>query len=412
MWHWIKRWRDLAMRDLFWPFQRSSGPEVRGIHFSYEKAGVTVRNEPIPWNADSILVEALVQFPLTAPRRKTDFHLRAPGHPQLTAITMHRHEERDLFRLQFRLPLLRQTSTVELFWKSTPLSQAVLPFLPLERFLDNLRIQAPTVFVRLGEYTVSCQAFLASQCRGLIASGFITSPTSLLPLIDLDFAVEFGEQRTGELQRIPVRLSSAQLASQQALVSVAAKRRPRRIGGWFIAWSLGGRTLARNEIRVVSQRTFRRSLYLADSRYVFQEKNAKPIVTRHLPAMNEYSRLGPCFLLRSREPGMAAICPLEVRAQMKTSTASPSLLDQEVLVTDGPSLFMPGTLSMADLQEVVAFELRCRGQTFGLLSTCPAPVANFTSEGGYKPPDDYAWTSSAEEELSDRLGRLLELPAD
>jgi hypothetical protein len=47
-----------------------------------------------------------------------------------------------------------------------------------------------------------------------------------------------------------------------------------------------------------------------------------------------------------------------------------------------------------------------------LLSTSPAPTANFTSEGGFKTPEDYGWSLAAEEELADRLGKLMEIPLD
>jgi hypothetical protein len=109
---------------------------------------------------------------------------------------------------------------------------------------------------------------------------------------------------------------------------------------------------------------------------------------------------------------MAALCPLEVRVQSKGAEPAPLLHAQQFLVTDGPTPFTPGTVAVSDLENVTAFELLCRGQMLGLLSTSPAPVANFTSEGGYKPPEDYGWNSAAEEELSDRLSRLTEWPLE
>ena len=43
MWPWIKRWRDWAMHDL-WPLYRI-GPQSQALHFSYEKAGLTLANQ-------------------------------------------------------------------------------------------------------------------------------------------------------------------------------------------------------------------------------------------------------------------------------------------------------------------------------------------------------------------------------
>jgi len=77
-------------------------------------------------------------------------------------------------------------------------------------------------------------------------------------------------------------------------------------------------------------------------------------------------------------------------------------------VTDGPTMFAPGTLDAGDLGQVTAFELRTKGSTIGSLSMSPAPVANFTAEGGFKSTPDFPWSAAAEDELNDRLTRLLE----
>ena len=413
MWHWIKLWRDLVMRELFsWPFGRTGGPQARGLHLSYEKAGLLVRQQPIPWNADSVSVDALIHFPTGIVRRKTDFQLRIRNQVPIGAVTLHRHEENDLFRLQFRFPTPRLSTPIELYWKAHPLAQAVVPVFAAEEFIENLQIQSPTVMVRLGEYTVPCQAFLGSQGKGLIASGLVTSPTQLAPLLDLDFAVEFIEKATGQSQQVPVRLIGSQLTSNQALVSVVAPKRPRRIGLWIVQWSLAGRVLARSEVRVLSQRTLRRGLYLADSRYVHHDAKGVPVVTRHLPMLPDGSRVGPCFLVASHERGLAALCPLEVRIQHKSQVKTTSLPEQEVLVTDGPSLFLPGTICSQDLADIAAFDLVSRGRSLGLLPTSPAPTANFTSEGGFDAPNEYPWNPAADEELADRLGKLMELPVE
>ena len=77
MWPWIKRLSDWAMRDL-WPMHRI-GHQPLALHFSYEKAGLTVHDQPIPWNAEAVLVDAMVPLPTAAPRRKHEFVLRIPG---------------------------------------------------------------------------------------------------------------------------------------------------------------------------------------------------------------------------------------------------------------------------------------------------------------------------------------------
>ena len=66
MWPWIKRWRDWAMNDL-WSMHRL-GPQPQALHYSYEKAGLTIPGQPIPWNAEAVVVEANLRLRSTAPR--------------------------------------------------------------------------------------------------------------------------------------------------------------------------------------------------------------------------------------------------------------------------------------------------------------------------------------------------------
>ena len=82
MWHWIKRWRDWAMHDL-WPLYRI-GPQSQALGYSFEKAGLTLHNQPIPWNAEAVLVEAQLR-PGEAARRKGDYELRLTGADPLPA---------------------------------------------------------------------------------------------------------------------------------------------------------------------------------------------------------------------------------------------------------------------------------------------------------------------------------------
>ena len=100
--------------------------------------------------------------------------------------------------------------------------------------------------------------------------------------------------------------------------------------------------------------------------------------------------------------------PVRVAAQVPGAVQPPLLLEQEVLITDGPTMVAPGTLDAADLAQVSGFELSVKGRTLGVLSLCPAPTATFTSEGGFKPPHEFTWSAAAEEEMTERLNRLLE----
>jgi hypothetical protein len=406
MWPWIKRWRDWAMHDL-WPLYRM-GPQPQALHCSYEKAGLTIHGQPIPWNAEAVLVEALVRLPPGAHRRKSDFQIRLPGRSPQAADCLRRQENDDRHRVTFRLAPPAAASTAELLWRGRALGQLTLPVVSQESFVDNLRLQLPTLSVRLGEESVACQTFVSTQCRGLLASAVITSPTSLAPLLDLDLRVEFHCERGGPTQVVPVKLCSSQLAGRQALVTAVPGRFPRRIGSWVATWRLGERTLVTQRIRAISQRHFQRSLRVSDSRFVVQAGKEKVSIARQLPPLEGIDRAGPCFLVSSKEAGMAALCRFHVRAQVTEAITPPLLHDQEILITDGPALVAPGTVEAADLARVNAFELCLRGQTLGVLPLCPAPTAAFTVEGGFKAPSDFPWSAAAEDELNDRLTRLLE----
>jgi hypothetical protein len=400
------------MNDLL-PLYRI-GAQPQALHYSYEKAGLVVNDQPVPWNAEAVLVEVALRLPPSA-RRKSDFQLRLPFHDPHPAEDLRRLEGDDRYRVLFRLPPPGVTVAAEVLFRDHVLGQLTLPFLSRDDFLLGLRMQMPTLFVRLGEESIACQTFISNQCRGLLASGMLTSPTSLVPLLDLDLQVEFRCERTGLVCQVPVALCSSQLAGRQALVTVAPRRYPRRQGTWSATWLLGGKPLASQRIRGISLAKFRRSLRISDTRFVVQ--NDGPVrLTRQTPALDRGGRVGPCFLVSSGEPGMAGLCRVQVKAQVPDSETdasggggrAPLLLEQEVLITDGPTMVAPGTVNAADLEQVTGFELSLKGRTLGVLSLHPAPTATFTSEGGFKAPQEFLWSSAAEEEMTERLNRLLE----
>ncbi len=406
MWPWIRRWRDWAVHDLL--LMHRSGPQPQALHYSFEKAGLTLHDQPIPWNAEAVLVEALVRLPASAGRRKADFQLRVGRQEPALAESLRRQEGEERYRAFFRIPAPAESTTAELLWRSSPLGQLTLPVLSRDEFISNLQLQMPTLFVRLGDQSVACQTFVATQCRGLLASAVLSSPTSLVPLLDLGLQVEFRSERGGAVHSVPVRLCSSQLAGPKALVTVVPRRFPRRIGTWTATWMLADQPLATHQVRAISQRHFQRSLRISDTRFVVQSEKHGVSLTRHVPPLEGKGRFGPCFLVSSREPGMAGLCPLQVRAQVTGAVQSPLLMEEEVLITDGPTLFAPGTLDAADLAQVSGFELRLKSSALGILPLCTAPIASFTSEGGFKTPQEFPWSTAAEEELNDRLSRLLE----
>jgi hypothetical protein len=405
MWLWIKRWRDWAMHDL-WPLSRL-GHQPQALHFSYEKAGLTIHEQPIPWNAEAVLVEVLLRAS-SSPRRKSDFALRLPGQDPVPSDTLRTPDGEERQHVLFRIPPPATTTTAEVLYRNSVLGQLTLPVLAREEFLRGLRLQMPTLFVRLGDECVACQTFVATQCRGLLLSSVMTSPTSLVPLLDLDLQVEFRCEKSGSSYSVPIRLSSTQLAGRTALISAVPRKFPRRIGTWTVTWLQGGRPLASQRVRAISQRHFLRSLRVSETRFVMQTDTEAVSLSRQLPPLESAARVGPCFLVCSKELGMAGLCRLHVRAQVPGAIQPPVLQEQEVLITDGPTPVAPGTADAADLRQVSAFELCIKGKVLHTLSLCPAPTAAFNSEGGYKAPLEFTWSAAAEEELNDRLNKLIE----
>jgi hypothetical protein len=406
MWPWIKRWRDWAMNDL-WRTPRA-GLQSQALHHSFEKAGLTLDSQPIPWNAEAVLVEALLRLPASTSRRKGDFLLRLPDREPVAAESMRREEAEDRCRLFFRLQTPAQALPAELLWRGHVLGQLTLPHLSREEFVQRLALQMPTLSVGLGDQSVSCQTFVATQCRGLMATALLTSPTSLAPIKDLGLQVEFRCERGGPAHRVPVQMTSSQLRSKQALITVQPRRLPRRIGTWLATWFLEDRPLATQRVRAISKAAFIRSLRISETRFVVQNHKGEVTLARHPPALQDVVRVGPCFLVSSREQGMAGMCKLQAHVQVAGAVQPPLLMEQEVLITDGPFPFAPGTLDVADLERVSGFELRLRSRSLGVLPLAPAPTANFTSEGSFKPAADFSWSAAAEDQLNERLSRLMD----
>jgi hypothetical protein len=192
-------------------------------------------------------------------------------------------------------------------------------------------------------------------------------------------------------------------------VTVAPRRPPRKLGAYTATWLLGDKPLAGLRLRAISQAQFRRSLRVSDTRFVVQGADKRVRLARQVPTgESAASRVGPCFLVSSAEAGMAGLVKLRVVAQVPGAVRAPTLQEVEVLVTDGPALVAPGTLDAADLAQVSGFELGVHGRPLGVLPLRPAPAATFNNEGGYKPPHDFTWSAAAEEEMTERLNRLLE----
>ena len=379
--------------------------QAQSLRFSFEKAGLALHNEAIPWNADAVIVEARLRLPAHS-RTAEDLSLRV-GEKQIPVEDLSPCDDSDLWDVSFRFPPPSASTQAEILVKRRSLGQLTLPVVTRQEFYKRLTFDMPTVAVKLGEPVVACQAFVGAQCRGLVASVVLNSPTSLAPLADMSLSVEARSQRTSAVHRATVQLSSSQLAGKQALVS-ALLPKPRTTGAWSVCWKVGERELASQKMRAISRPSFHRSVYLAESRFLVQGRDGQLRSLAQLPARKEIVRAGPCFVLASRERGIAGWCNLQVRALVPGAVQPPLLLEEDVLLTDGPLVFAPGTANVEELDRIEGFELRCAGTVLGQLSLLPVPTSRFSSEGGFKPPPDFAWSSAADEQLNQRLRKLLD----
>lgn len=406
MWLWIRRLRDWAMNEIVTPHRMASQPQ--SIYYSCEKAGLVLQNQPIPWGAESVLVEALLKLSSNA-RKKTDYALRLPGCEPIPAESLRKDEATEKYRIFFRLPPPPATTIGQVFWRNHPLGKVELPVLTPDEFARDLRIHLPTVFVSVGGRNVAAQTFVSTQCKGLTATAIVRSSTGLAPLLDLGLKAVFRWERSGRADEVPAPLVASQLGGKEALVSVSPPKLPRKSGEWTIAWLLGDRILSQQRVRSVSPTTFLRSLRIVDARFIIDVEKTGVRFARQLPPVAELRRAGPCFLVSSREPGMAGLVNFQVTAQVNGAVQPPMLVEQATLVSDGPTPVAPGMLEALELGQIIAFELRHKKRLLGSLPMSPVPVATLNAEGGFKPPTDFLWNSVAEEDLLERLTKLMDV---
>src|SRR5262245_52660935 len=167
------------MSDLLPTYRVASTP--RALHYSFEKAGLVLHDQPIPWSAEAVVVEANLHLPSSAQRQVSDYHLHIPGQaPQRADAIRQQANTAPLehrYAVLFRLPVPSQNLTVALRWRNQELGRLELPVLSRDTFLAGLQLHLPTLYVRLGEESVACKTFVSSQCKGLLASALLTSQT-------------------------------------------------------------------------------------------------------------------------------------------------------------------------------------------------------------------------------------------
>jgi hypothetical protein len=400
----MTHWRDWAKPRLW--TAGPGAPRAETCRFYYEKGGLQIRDEPIPWCADSVIVEVAVKMPMGVPRRRADFRLDLADRQTIAPDQFFRADTSDEHVISFRFPRLERSSTVAVTWRNVRFVEISLPYLDCDDFIRNIRLERPAVFARIGEDSVACQTFVVNQCREVMAAGLLDSPTSLAPVHDAGLTLDVRNERGEVLQSLPLRLTASQLASRQALVALAPRRFARRIGTWYVAWMIAGRPLAVTMMRAISAAYFHRSLRSQDARFIVQPLRGAARPSRGLLADQAFKTAAPCFIISSRESGMAGRAALQILAHSQNALAPSVLWEDRMLITDGPMRIAPIVMDRTSLGSWSSFELRTSEDSIAVLSTSPIPSAVFTGEAGFRPPGDYAWSAAADDELNDRLNRL------
>ncbi|HLJ96032.1 MAG TPA: hypothetical protein VKU02_22850 [Gemmataceae bacterium] len=405
---WVKRWPTAFLRQVTRPFLRLRSPRLRSLHFHYEKAGLSVADEPIPWNAEAIVVKALIQWPRGFIPPKSDFQLRTPAHVPRMAVELQVDEEEEMIRAIFHLPPIQDATRAMIYYQDRLLGQGLLPFLAADVFLREVRLRSSSFFAFFGRQGIACQRFPEGQCRGLSVGGILTSATSLLPIVDFQLELEVADRGTGRIQRIALPLTRSQLQGKEACLSVALPSRPRGVGTYFARWILADRLLGHTELDVIPQAAFQQSLSVSEGCFLSQAKGSTAHLRHHLLTCDDTRGLWPCFLIGTKLAGMAGLCLLHIRVQFREPNRRPLLRKQKILVTDRPSLCMVDMRGLADYQQIRAFELLSNGKVLSTLPIRPTPVATFTNEGAFRTAPDCDWTPFTEEELLERLEILME----
>jgi hypothetical protein len=383
-----------------------------GLHVRYEKAGLIFDALPIPWNADAVIVEASVKLPAACDKQQFALQLSTGG-PPLPAEILLPGKKHGPGRIFFRFRTPAQSCSVQVFWREHSLGQVDTPIITAAEFMQGLKLQMPVIQVGLKGNAAPCQTFVTTQCQSLCAAAVLQSVAPLAPAADLDLHVKI---RRGDvlLHTIPITWTSELLRSKQALIS-ALLPKPRRTGEYTVSWEIGPRLLHTQRLKAITRKQFLRSLRITTTRFIVQRIGGELEVLRSLPqregqpCLDGIARVGPYFYVCSAEAGMAGLASFTLTAVPDNPDGEPLTISQdEIVVTDGPTPILPATMAAADVLRIKQFVLTTSEGTLGVLPLAPALSADLTGEGGFAPLDEFLWSPAAEEQLNDRLGKLLE----
>ena len=396
---WIARWLVWARDNLI----RRTRPRPLSAAVGYERAGSARWESPVPWTADAAVVVVLLRLPVYA-RRKTDFAFRLPF-ATFPADAI-RPDLDDRCRVAFRFPVPLDTVRGDLLWKGRVLASIPVHVLTPASFLAELTLTHATISVRLGGSTVAATSFVPDGCESLLAAVVLRGHSALAPLTELGLKVTFHDEATHRAYTVPIALTSAQLARNEAVIVAVCPEVPRTVGGWWATWIAGEQTLATQRSHAISAERFELGVRVLETRFAVIEPGGVARTMKLPPSLVGAARVGPCFVLSGSEAGAAGLCRFEVIGVSPGEQNAVIRREADAIVTDAPTLFVPALFDMEQVARVSGFELWLNGRLLGVASLRPVPAASINGEGGFTPPPEFAWSSTADDELAERLKRL------
>ena len=409
--HWRARWRSFLTLD-FWTPRRMTTTS-RSIHVSSEVQGIRVADAAVPWNASTVWVELL----LHAPRGNLDrqhFTLRLPGADPVVAERVQPLGDDGRHRVVFSLDNPGKEMRADVLFRGHFLSSIEVGHLSRERFLADLRVLSAAFLARLNDQLLPAQTLVNGQWKGGVATVVLRGGASLAPLLDVGLRLRIravGSAPEAEDDRWQrenhVELIPTQLQGREMTAAVDLKRAGSGAGEWQLGWFAGDKLLHTLRIQSVDRKQLSESIHVVTSRFALELPDGTIKVVPQLTPTQEYRRAGPCFVLLSRLAGLASPCKFTITGRLNRPGPTPQMFELPVTLTDGPTPLMTGWLSPEELGQFEAFELRLARKLLARLMVRAIPEAHLTAEGGFTPPPNFAWTGTAEDELSARLARLL-----
>jgi hypothetical protein len=405
MWNWIERSRAWAMRKNW--ISTTPSVQIRSLVHRHTCAGLTFEDQVVPWNADTLVVEAVLQCDSRWQLYQGDLTLRLDSGAAFTATSLERVAG-STFKATFALVVPPATVVAQVFVRQWSLGQLTLSILRERQFLDGLQCSSPTVHVLMDGRQVACRAFVATQARGLSASMVVRSPWPLSPLLNQALRVAVFDEHGKLIGEDAVVVTGSQVVGREMLV-LANPPIPRRRGTWRLDWLLNRECICSHEVEGISLPKFLAALKVSDARFSILDDNDDSRLSRNLTELGPIERASPRFAVQSEFPGAAGIVRFRTTATKKGLLAELRLTEQVTLITDCPTTLMPANMSQQVLQEIHDFAIFAGRKCLATLETLPTPHARFDGEGSFSQVESVAWDGRAEEELNERLNALMKL---